>query len=188
MRICLFEDFDGSGLQRSMQRRYEEWERGLIKAWGHVLYLGYHDVPEYIGDKVDERTFREVFLDYYLHGDEDEDMQDWMSDGPPTMNRGRALFDKNRIDGAFSEMSSRTKLLEPLTVYRASESGMPADWNSYSTNKEIAMGHLGVGHDRQLESYVLPVGYGVVFASGLADKDEVIVKIAESDRVKFRVD
>ena len=63
------------------------------------------------------------------------------------MNRERALFDKNKIDGAFSEMASRTKLLEPLTVYRASESGMPADWNLYSTNKEIAMDHLGVGHD-----------------------------------------
>jgi len=111
-------------------------------------------------------------------------MQDWMSDEPPTMNKGRALFDKQRIETTFSNMATKTRLKEPLTIYRVSEEGHNTDWNSYTTDKDVALGHLDLGFDRSLQSYMLPAGYPVIFASGLADKYEVIVKI---DKEKFRL-
>ena len=55
--IKLFEHFNKA------YKPYDEWELGLIKAWGHVLFLGYHNITENIDKKVDINLFKETFVD-----------------------------------------------------------------------------------------------------------------------------
>ena len=69
--------------QSQYQSKYDIWELGLIKAWGQLLYLSYHNIPDSISNIVDEKTTKQVFEDYYKNPDSNEDLQDWMSDEPP---------------------------------------------------------------------------------------------------------
>ena len=170
--------------QRTQQGKYEDWEKGLIKAWGDLLYLSYHDIPNTISNIVDEATTRKVFYDYYKDGDTDEDLQDWMSDAPPTMNRGVAVFDKNRLSKMLSVIANKTKTEEPIKVYRFEDRDYEPGWNSYTTDPDISD---PVGNNRSRKSYNIPVGYPVVFASGLADQDEVILNLSGEDKQKFAI-
>lgn len=70
--IKLFEQF------KIENQPYEEWELGLIKAWGGVLYLAYHDLPENINKKVSLDVFKSEMKNYYRNADNDEDLQDWI--------------------------------------------------------------------------------------------------------------
>lgn len=47
-------------------------------------------------------------LEYFKESDDNEDMQDWMSDTPPTLDKGKySLFNENRIDKAFTEIANK---------------------------------------------------------------------------------
>jgi hypothetical protein len=168
--------------QSQQQSKYENWEKGVIKAWGQLLYLSYHNIPNTILKIVDEKTTKKVFEEYYEQADSDEDLQDWMSDEPPTMNKGFAVFDKNRISQMMSSIANKTKLEEPLTVYRYDDTSYENGWNSYTTNINDA---VYAGKTRTMASYILPVGYPVIFADDIADKDEVIVNMSAQDKSKF---
>lgn len=168
--------------QTSQQSKYEDWEKGLIKAWGHTLYLSYHNIPNTIQNIVDENTTKKVFAEYFRDADEDEDLQDWMSDEPPTMNKGVAVFDRNRLSKMFAIIANKTKTTEPLTVYRYEDRDYEPGWNSYTTDSDISD---PVSSERIKKSYTLPVGYPVVFASGLADQNEVILNLSNEDKAKF---
>jgi hypothetical protein len=157
------------------QSSYLPWEKGLIMAWGHVLYLGYHDIPKSILKIVDEKTTKNKFEEYYYNAENDEDLQDWMTDEPPTMNKGFALFDKNRLSNMLSEIANKTKLKQPLTIYRYSDIDYDLGWNSYTTVETDQ-------YDGNKKTYTLPIGYPVIFASGIADNNEVIVNLAYSNK------
>jgi hypothetical protein len=120
--------------QSQYQSKYDIWELGLIKAWGQLLYLSYHNIPDSISNIVDEKTTKQVFEDYYKNADSNEDLQDWMSDEPPTMNKGVAVFDKNRLSQMMSSIANKTKLQEPLIVYRYEDTSYEQGWNSYTTD------------------------------------------------------
>jgi len=161
--------------------KYNDWEKGVIMAWGHVLYLGYHDVKQSISKIVSMEETKKVFLDYYNESDSDEDMQDWMSDGPPTMNGGYAVFDKNRLSSILEDISNKTKLEKSLEIYRYTDSHKPG-WNSYTLNKDNSNSYSG-----KLHEYILPKNYPVIFTEGLADTDEVIVNLTSNDLKKYSV-
>lgn len=183
--IKLFENFTQE------QSKYEDWEKGIIMAWGHVLYLSFHDVPNKIQKIVSEQQTRDTFLEYYQEAGDDEDLQDWMADMPPTMNKGYAIYDKDRLSKMLSDIANKTKTKEPLTVYRVSSKEYDPGWNSYTTNKKLTDDYSGWkqpldGHDNKVEKYELPVGYPVIWADGIADKDEVILNLSTEDKKKFR--
>jgi len=180
--IPSFKEFLNEKLNfKSEQSKYEDWEKGVIMAWGHVLYLGYHNVKNSISKIVDMKETQRSFLEYYNEGRNDEDMQDWMSDEPPTLNHGYALFDKNRLSNIFSSIANKTKLKEPLIVHRSSDKEYEeGDWNSYTTSADG-------DYEGAKKSYKIPVGYPVIFASVLADNNEVILNISKSDQKKFQI-
>lgn len=159
--------------------KYSDYERGIIKAWGHVLYLGYHHLPNKLRI-VSEKMFKETFLDYYKNSDNDEDFQEWMADGPPTIN-GVALFDKNKLKGEFVKMSNKTKLKKDLLVYRSSYDNNYVGWNSFTTNEKTNYGN-------NKNTYKLPKGFPVIFTNGLADYDEVILNLSKSEEKKYKIE
>jgi hypothetical protein len=167
---------------QTQQSKYEDFEKGLIKAWGDLLYLSYHELPNSISKIVDYDTTVEVFEDYYKNADEDEDFQDWMSDSPPTMNRGFAAFDKNRLSSMLTNIANKTKTKDILTIYRYEDTTHDDGWNSYTTNMDAF--YRG---PESKKSYNIPQGFPVIFADGLADDDEVIVNLSKKDKDIFLV-
>ena len=172
--IRLFESF-GSG-----ELPYQDWELGIIKAWGDLLYLSFHSVPQRIREErlVSERVFRNEFRNYLNNSEGDEDLLEWMAEAPPTYDRGRlALFDRERLGGALTDMADRTRLEEPLVIWR-SEMVDGAGWNSFTTNPSLA-------YEGTKKSYLLPVGTPVVFCGELADPDEVIVHLTSEQKAEW---
>ena len=157
------------------QNKYEDWEKGLIKAWGGVLYLGYHILPVNLNNLVDFDRFKNIMVEYFKNSDSDEDMQDWMSDVPPTLDKGKySLFDKNRIDKVFTEIANKTLTADELIIYRTSDNHM-SGWNSYTLRNDNSYTYK----NSLTIAYKLPKGFPVIFADGIADNDEVIVKSVE---------
>jgi len=184
--IKLFEDFTQE------QSKYEDWEKGIIMAWGHALFLAFHDVPDKIQKIVSVEQTKKSFLEYFNNAENDEDMQDWLSDVPPTMNNGWALYDKDRLSKMLSDIANKTKLTEPLKVYRVTSEDFDSGWASYTTNLSNTDVYSDWkqpldGHDNKVESYELPIGYPVIFADGIADKDEVILNLSREDKKKYAI-
>ncbi len=168
--------------QSIQQAKYEKWELGLIKAWGQLLYLGYHELPKTINKIVDEKITKKTFEEYYENADTDEDLQDWMSDSPPTMNGGFAVFDKNRLSSMLTQIANKTKTTEPIKVYRYENVDYEEGWNSYTTDIDDAT--YG-GDNLRMKSYNIPTGYPVIFAGDIADRNEVIINMSSADKAKF---
>jgi hypothetical protein len=184
--IKLFERFTQE------QSKYEDWEKGIIMAWGHVLYLAFHEVPDSIQKIVSIDQTKKSFLEYFKEAEDDEDMQDWLSDAPPTMNKGLALYDKSRLSKMLSDIANKTKLTKPLKVYRVTSKDFGPGWASYTVNidrtEEYSDWKQPLGwHDNKVESYELPIGYPVIFADGIADKDEVILNISAEDKRRYAI-
>ena len=181
--ILLLESF------QQEQSKYENWEKGIIMAWGHVLYLAFHDTPDKIMKITSEQQTKGVFLKYFNEAEGDEDMQDWMADNPPTMNKGYAIYDKNRLSNMLSNIANKTKLTKPLKVYRSSYKDFEPGWNSYTISEEddYSLGQP-IDSDVKQETYELPIGYPVIFAGGIADKDEVILNLSSNDKMKYTHD
>ena len=152
---------------------YTDWEKGLIKAWGGVLYLAYHTLPAKLTNLVDFTRFKNIMAEYFKNSDSDEDMQDWLSDIPPTLDRGKwSLFDKARVDSVFTQIANKTLTPGELIIYRTSDNHR-AGWNSYTLRNDASYSYK----NRLTLAYKLPPGFPVIFADGIADKDEVIVNL-----------
>lgn len=168
--IKLWEDLDPYRLP------YEDWEMGIIKAWGHLLYLAFHSVPWKIEKHrlVSIQDFKKEFREY-LNNSEDEDLQEWMAESPPSYDGGRIfLYDGERMNSALFNIAEKTRLTKPLIVYRY-ETVEGSGWNSFTTNPDLRYG----GDEKK---YSLQVGTPVIFTDGLADRDEVIVHMTEDEK------
>ena len=158
--------------QQATQKKYEDWEKGVIKAWGQLLYLSYYETPKKLNNLTDLDEFKRTFWSYFFYADQDEDMQDWMGNNPPTFNGGKeSLFDQNRLDEVLTSIAKKTPTGTPLIVHRSSEKEQPG-WSSFSTRKDEKSYSKGT-----MRSYTLPKGTPVIWADGIADHDEVIVKL-----------
>lgn len=100
-----------------------------------------------------------------------------LSDGPPTLNKGMALFDKNRIDQVFTEIANKIKLTTPLTVYRSSDNEEDG-WNSYTTKP----GEYS-GTERK---YLLPIGKNIINAHKIADNNEIILNLSKHELIDYK--
>lgn len=168
-----------SFLTEAKSDTYENWEKGVIKAWGELMYLGFHSVPKRLDNLSSFSDFRNEFDDYFRNSEDDEDLRDWMSGTPPTYAGGKeSLYDKERMEDVLSEIANKTKLKKPLVVYRFEEKEMEG-WNSYTTDPSKS-------YRGKRRSYLLPVGKPVIFTEGLADEDEVIVHLTANEKKKFK--
>lgn len=165
---------------KKLQQNYEDWEKGVIMAWGHTLYLSFYPVKDNISNKVDFNTLKKQFLNYYKNAEDDYDLTDWMSNGPPYLS-GKALFDKNSLTEIFINIANKTKLKEELIVYRTAVTEQDGI-NSYTVAKDQY--DMVKGEQR---TYKLPKGYPVIFASRIADKNEVILNMSKSDLKKYKI-
>ena len=162
---------------------YLPWEKGLILAWGNLLYLGYHSLPEN-SKKVSDSLFKSTMEDYWRldkDSEEFEDMSDWFSDTPPRLNDGTPLFDKGRLRDSFEVIAQKYPAKTPLTLYRTSreaETGI----NSYTTEKGQ---YSNLGYKER--EYLLPIGTKVIWADGIADDNEVIWNPSQEDLDKYLI-
>jgi hypothetical protein len=151
-------------------------------AWGHLLYLGYHDLPYNINNIVSEDETRGYFEEYYWNAEDDEDLRDWMSNNPPTVGKGEAIFDKNRLNMMMNDIAMKTRTLDPITIYRYEDQDYEEGWNSYTTDPELDYSN---GGKITKKSYIIPAGYPVIFAGGIGDRDEVIINLSSREKKKL---
>jgi len=186
--IITYDLFENEGseisqsLFRQMQQRYNVFERGLIRAWGGVLYLGYHNLPEE-GPVVRREDYERELSHYATLDEEDpefEDMYDWFSDAPPRMG-GRALFNKRILREDFRRMAEKTLTPFDMVIYRTSEIEEPG-LNSYTIKK-------GAYSNPQLKerAYLIPAGTPLVFASDIADDGEIIWDPTQEELAEYSI-
>jgi len=181
--LKLFERFQDD--QYDFQSKYADWEKGVIKAWGQLLYLAYHDLPEHLNNLVSMDDFKKQYVDY-LNSDGDEDLEEWMAEIPPTYNNGKtALHDKKRLDDVLKAIAEKTPTEEEITVFRSARKE-ETEWNSYSLTKEGAYsGQATAGII--IRSYKIPKGFPIICASKIADTDEVIINLSQEELNKFKI-
>jgi len=178
----LFESFDQS-LHSRMQQSYEDFEKGLIRAWGGLLYLGYHNLPE-DGPTVSRNRYKSELEEYFNMDYDDpefEAFEDWFSEMPPTIG-GRPLFNKSIVRDDFEVIASKTPTPEDMIVYRTSVTEQPG-LNSYTQKPgeyEITQG--------KGRAYKIPKGTPLVFASDIADNGEIIWAPTQEELDMYRVE
>lgn len=177
----LFESFDQT-LHSRMQQAYEDFEKGLIRAWGGLLYLGYHDLPEE-GSTVSRNRYKSELEEYFQMDYDDpefEAFEDWFSEMPPTIG-GRPLFNKSIVRDDFETIASKTPAPEDMIVYRTSVTEQPG-LNSYT--QKPGEYEIPQGKER---AYKIPKGTPVVFASDIADHGEIVWAPTQEQLDKYRV-
>ena len=187
-RIKLFEEFAKSGYEssamNSMVKKYEKWERGVIKAWGSIFYLDYHKMPT-SGKTQPFNQLKRDFIEFFntpFDSDEFEELDYWIQE------HGKRddvpLFNKKVMDNIFKDIAKKTPAPIDFIIYRTSakeESGV----NSYTVNK----GSYSNWHtDNSVErAYLIPKGTPVIFADADADNGEIIWMPTKSDLIKYRI-
>jgi len=187
-RIKLFEEFAKSGYEssvmNSMVKKYEKWERGVIKAWGSIFYIDYHSMPT-SGKTQPFNQLKRDFIEFFntpISSDEFEELDDWIQEYGK--RGGVPLFNKTVMDKIFKDIAKKTPAPLDFTIYRTSakeESGV----NSYTVNK----GSYSNWHaDNSVErAYLIPKGTPVIFADADADNGEIIWMPTKSDLIKYRI-
>jgi len=185
--IKLFEEFARSGYESNVMnnlvKKYEKWERGVIKAWGSIFYMDYHKMPT--GGKTQpfnqlKRDFVELF-NTPLGTDEFEELDDWIQEYGK--RGGVPLFNKTIMNKIFSDIAKKTPAPFDFTVYRTSvkeEGGV----NSYTLNKGAYLDCLGNCIER---AYLIKKGTPVIFAGADADNGEIIWMPTKADLTKYRI-
>lgn len=170
--VRLFEQFINSvvdlNVQRKMSKKYETWERGVIKAWGGVLYMEFHDM-ENTGTTQDIKTLKKEFK--FFHGlkyntDEYDDYDEWFQDGG--QDGGIPLFNKSTLNKIFVDISKKTPAPYDFVIYRTSNKEQPGI-NSYTTSNNRYEHYDGI-----TRSYIIKKGTPIIFAGIDADDDEII--------------
>lgn len=153
-------------------QRYNTFERGLIRAWGGLLYLGYHNLPE-DGSTVSRNKYKSELEEYFRTSYDDpkfEEFEDWFSETPPTIG-GIPLFNKLILRDDFKTIATKTPAPFDMMIYRTSEKEEP-DLNSYTV---ISGAYTSKDWLEGVErAYLIPKGTPLVFASGIADNGEIL--------------
>jgi len=171
-------DFAATIPWESYQTRYEDWEKGVILAWGGLLHLGYHDLPEN-GNWAPRYKLIDEFKQAWNHRDDEEwfeDWQDWITDMPPRFKDGTILFDKRILTLTFKKIAAKSPVKEPIFIHRGvDDKAHFGGWNSWS-----AIAPSSNYYDRQhFVSYKILPGAEVIFGHGIADDYEVIANITD---------
>lgn len=171
-------------LQKKLAKKYEKWERGLIKAWGGTLYLNYHGLKP-SGKTQPLSNFKsemESFLDLDKGSSKYEDMNEWLADGG--LKNGVPLFNKKLIEKSFNTIAKKTPAPHDFMIYRAFDIEQPGI-NSYTLYPDDF--YQKMFKKKTLASYLIPKGTPIIFAGVDADKNEILWNPTNSDLTKYRV-
>lgn len=147
-----------------------------IYLWGALLYMTEHYLPN--TKSYDESQAEEFAIETLKHiksGNklEIEKEMDWWSDGAPIDN-GRILLTRQLFDKWISK--AEKQISKPLIIKRYSKNMKQIDknrWMSFTIGTE-SYSHQGPEH-----IYELQKGAKVIYADGIADKDEIIIRSDE---------
>jgi hypothetical protein len=169
-------------IQAKMAKKYETWERGVIRAWGNIFYLDYHSMPKsgktqsLAQLKKDFTVLQNTDMDSYEY----EELQDWLQEYG--RRGGVPLFNKKVMDGIFASIAKKTPAPFDFIIYRTSKKEQDGV-NSYTTEKGAYL-DWAQGTER---AYLIPKGTPVIFADADADDNEIIWMPTKSDLTKYKI-
>jgi hypothetical protein len=169
-------------VQSQMVQRYNDWERGLIKAWGGILYLDYHSSLPSRGKTQPLSDLKQTLKEFYkLDKDSPryEEMEEWIQEGGSV--RGVPLFTKTLLDKIFNDIAAKTPAPFDFVIYRTSTKEQDGV-NSYSGSKGLYSYVSGTER-----AYLIKKGTPVIFAGIDADQNEIIWVPSRSDLKNNRI-
>lgn len=172
-----------SKYMKTIVRKYEKWERGLIKAWGGLLYINYHNFKESGKTQPIDNFKREMetLFDMSTDSEEYHDMHEWLSDGG--IDDGVPLFNKKMLDDLFSKIANTTPSPFEFIIYRTADDEHPGV-NSYTLIDDDSY----YGYKKNIRrGYKIPKGTPIIFAGVDADDEEMIWNPTKSDLTKYRI-
>ena len=164
-------------------KKYEKWERGLIKTWGGLLYINYHNFKESGKTQPIDNFKREMetLFDMSTDSEEYHDMHEWLSDGG--IDDGVPLFNKKMLDDLFSKIAKKTPTPYDIIIYRTADDEHPGV-NSYTLIDDDSY----YGYKKSIRrGYKIPKGTPIIFAGVDADDEEMIWNPTKSDLTKYRI-
>jgi len=164
-------------------KKYEKWERGLIKAWGGLLYISYHNFKDSGKTQPIDNFKREMENLFDMSEDTEEylDIHEWLGDGG--LVDGIPLFTKKMLDDLFLKIAKKTPTPYDITIYRTADKEQPGV-NSYTLMDDDSY----YGYMKSVRRvYNIPKGTPVIFAGIDADEDEIIWMPTKSDLTKYRI-
>ena len=169
-------------IQAKMAKKYETWERGVIRAWGDIFYLDYHSMPK--SGKTQplaqlKRDFTEL-INTDVNSYEYEELQDWFQEYGK--RGGVPLFNKKSMDSIFASIAKKTPAPFDFIIYRTSKIEQDGV-NSYTTAKGAYL-DWAQGVER---AYLIPKGTPIIFADADADDNEIIWMPTKSDLTKYKI-
>jgi len=169
-------------IQAKMAKKYETWERGVIRAWGDIFYLDYHSMPK--SGKTQplarlKKDFQEL-LNTDVDSYEYEELQDWFQEYGK--RGGVPLFNKKVMDDVFASIAKKTPAPFDFIIYRTSKIEQDGV-NSYTTEKGAYL-NWAQGVER---AYLIPKGTPIIFADTDADDNEIIWMPTKSDLKKYKI-
>lgn len=169
-------------VQAKMAKKYETWERGVIRAWGDIFYLDYHSMPK-SGKTQSLNRLKKDFQELQNtdpNSSKYEELQDWLQE--KGKRGGVPLFNKKIMDGIFLSIAKKTPAPIDFIIYRTSNKEQDGV-NSYTTEKGAYL-DWAQGSER---AYMIPKGTPVIFADADADDNEIIWMPTKSDLKKYRI-
>lgn len=166
---------------RHLVKKYEIWERGVIKAWGDILYLDYHALPK-SGKTQSFEQLKRDFVEFFhtkSGTDEYDDLMEWLQEGGS--RNGIPLFNKKIMDSILDSIAKKTPAPFDIIVYRTSIKEQPGV-NSYTIYKDGYEHHGGVE-----KSYLIPKGTPIIFAGIDADPGEIIWNASSSQLKQYKI-
>lgn len=168
-------------LQAKMAKRYQDWERGVIKAWGSIFYMDYHSMPK-SGKTQSMDQLKKDFTTIFktdVNSDKFEELDDWIQEYG---NRGGVpLFNKKVMDSIFMSIAKKTPAPFDFIIYRT------ADKEQDGVNSYTTVGGNYDGNGSTQRSYMIPKGTPIIFADADADVNEIIWMPTKAQLKKFRI-
>lgn len=169
-------------VQAKMAKKYETWQRGIIKAWGSIFYMDYHTMPK--GGKTQSLDqLKKDFTILYntdVNSSKFEDLDDWIQEYGK--RGGVPLFNKKVMDDIFMSIAKKTQAPFDFIIYRTSDKEQDGV-NSYTTEKGAYLDWAN-GPER---AYMIPKGTPIIFADADADNNEIIWAPTNTQLKKFRI-
>jgi len=169
-------------VQAKMAKKYETWERGVIRAWGDIFYIDYHIMPK-AGKTQSLDQFKKEFTTLQNTDPKSlkyEELQDWIQEYGK--RRGIPLFNKKMMDDIFLSIAKKTPAPFDFIIYRTSEKEQDGV-NSYTTEQGAYL-NWAAGSERV---YLIPKGTPIIFADADADHNEIIWMPTKAQLKKHRI-
>lgn len=169
-------------VQAKMAKKYEAWERGVIRAWGNIFYLDYHSMSK-SGKTQSLNQLKKDFATLQKtdpNSSKYEELQDWFQEYGK--RGGVPLFNKKVMDDIFMSIAKKTQAPFDFIIYRTSDKEQDGV-NSYTTEKGAYLDWAN-GPER---AYMIPKGTPIIFADADADNNEIIWAPTNTQLKKFRI-